>query len=50
MADANGNPNASVDVLFDVVQGPGSVNVAQIQNNQVNVIDPAPRSFGGAGF
>ncbi len=24
--------------------------VAQIQNNQVNVIDPAPRSFGGAGF
>ncbi len=24
--------------------------VAQIQNNQVIVIDPAPRSFGGAGF
>lgn len=24
--------------------------VAQIQNNQVNVIDPAPRSFGGIGF
>lgn len=24
--------------------------VAQIQNNQVSVIDPAPRSFGGAGF
>ncbi len=24
--------------------------VAQIQNNQVTVIDPAPRSFGGAGF
>jgi hypothetical protein len=24
--------------------------VAQIQNNQVVVIDPAPRSFGGAGF
>lgn len=24
--------------------------VAQISNNQVNVIDPAPRSFGGAGF
>jgi ABC-type branched-subunit amino acid transport system substrate-binding protein len=24
--------------------------VAQVQNNQVIVIDPAPRSFGGAGF
>ena len=24
--------------------------VAQIQNNQVIIIDPAPRSFGGAGF
>ena len=24
--------------------------VAQIQNNQVTVIDPAPRAFGGAGF
>lgn len=24
--------------------------VAQIQNNQVSIIDPAPRSFGGAGF
>jgi ABC-type branched-subunit amino acid transport system substrate-binding protein len=24
--------------------------VGQIQNNQVTVIDPAPRSFGGAGF
>ena len=24
--------------------------VAQISNSQVNVIDPAPRSFGGAGF
>ena len=24
--------------------------VARIQNNQVSVIDPAPRSFGGAGF
>ena len=24
--------------------------VAQVQNNQVTVIDPAPRSFGGAGF
>ena len=24
--------------------------IAQIQNNQVSVIDPAPRSFGGAGF
>lgn len=24
--------------------------VAQIQNNQVTVIDPAPRGFGGAGF
>ncbi len=24
--------------------------VAQIRNNQVVVIDPAPRSFGGAGF
>lgn len=24
--------------------------IAQIQNNQVTVIDPAPRSFGGAGF
>lgn len=24
--------------------------VAQIQNNQVIVVDPAPRSFGGAGF
>ena len=24
--------------------------VAQIQNNQVIVIDPAPRSFGGAGL
>lgn len=24
--------------------------VAQIQNNQVVIIDPAPRSFGGAGF
>ncbi|MDZ4135654.1 MAG: penicillin-binding protein activator, partial [Paracoccaceae bacterium] len=24
--------------------------VAQISNNQVSVIDPAPRSFGGAGF
>ena len=24
--------------------------VAQIQNNQVIVIDPAPRSFGGTGF
>ncbi|WP_108482849.1 penicillin-binding protein activator [Oceaniglobus ichthyenteri] len=24
--------------------------IAQIQNNQVVVIDPAPRSFGGAGF
>ena len=24
--------------------------IAQIQNNQVIVIDPAPRSFGGVGF
>ena len=24
--------------------------VAQIRNNQVSIIDPAPRSFGGAGF
>ena len=24
--------------------------VAQVQNNQVVVIDPAPRGFGGAGF
>jgi hypothetical protein len=24
--------------------------VAQIRGNQVVVIDPAPRSFGGAGF
>ncbi|NRA99337.1 MAG: penicillin-binding protein activator [Rhodobacteraceae bacterium] len=24
--------------------------VAQVQNNQVNVIDPAPRSFSGSGF
>jgi hypothetical protein len=24
--------------------------VGQIQNNQVIVIDPAPRSFGGAGL
>ena len=24
--------------------------IAQIQNSQVVVIDPAPRSFGGAGF
>jgi hypothetical protein len=24
--------------------------VAEIRNNQVVVIDPAPRSFGGAGF
>ena len=24
--------------------------IAQIRNNQVVVIDPAPRSFGGAGF
>ena len=24
--------------------------VAQIRNNQVMIIDPAPRSFGGAGF
>jgi hypothetical protein len=24
--------------------------VAQVQNNQVTVIEPAPRSFGGAGF
>ena len=27
-----------------------SLDVAQVQNNQVVVIDPAPRSFGGAGF
>jgi ABC-type branched-subunit amino acid transport system substrate-binding protein len=26
------------------------LSVAQIQNNQVTVIDPAPRSFGGFGF
>ena len=24
--------------------------IAQIRNNQVVVLDPAPRSFGGAGF
>jgi hypothetical protein len=24
--------------------------VAEVRNNQVNVIDPAPRSFAGAGF
>jgi hypothetical protein len=24
--------------------------IGQIQNNKVTVIDPAPRSFGGAGF
>lgn len=27
-----------------------SLDVAQVQNNQVVVISPAPRSFGGAGF
>ncbi len=63
---AQGNANAlTVDALtqragFAGVNGPfrllgdgtneRGLAVAQIQNNQVIVIDPAPRSFGGAGF
>ena len=63
---AQGNPNAlGVDALtqgqgFAGVNGPfrlfrngtnqRGLAVATIQNNQVIVIDPAPRSFGGTGF
>ena len=63
---AQGNSDAlTVDALtqgqgFAGVSGPfrffrsgtneRGLAVAQIQNNQVIVIDPAPRSFGGAGF
>lgn len=63
---AQGNPNAlSTEALtqgagFAGVNGPfrffrngtneRGLAVAQIENNQVIVIDPAPRSFGGAGF
>ena len=63
---AQGNSNAlTVDALtqgqgFAGVNGPfrlfrsgtneRGLAVAQIQNNQVIVIDPAPRSFGGVGF
>jgi Periplasmic binding protein len=63
---AQGNANAlTVDSLtqgqgFAGVNGPfrffrngtneRGLAVAQIQNNQVIVIDPAPRSFGGVGF
>ncbi|NNE80929.1 MAG: penicillin-binding protein activator [Silicimonas sp.] len=63
---AQGQPNAlSADALtqgagFAGVNGPfrffrngtneRGLAVAQIRNNQVIVIDPAPRSFGGVGF
>jgi ABC-type branched-subunit amino acid transport system substrate-binding protein len=63
---AQGNPNAlGADALtqgqgFAGVNGPfrlfrngtnqRGLAVATIQNNQVIVIDPAPRSFGGTGF
>lgn len=63
---AQGNSNAlSAEALtqgagFAGVNGPfrffrngtneRGLAIAQIENNQVSVIDPAPRSFGGAGF
>lgn len=62
----SGKPNALTTTALTNAQGFAGVNgifrlrgngtnerglaVAQIQNNQVVVIDPAPRSFAGAGF
>ena len=52
-ADVDGRMLDLVPIVFRLL--PDGTNeralaVAQIQNNQVTVIDPAPRRFGGAGF
>lgn len=48
-----GSGFAGVSGIFRLLPNGGNergLAIAQINNNQVTVIDPAPRSFGGAGF